>query len=157
MNTQAIPEIVRRLGAMKVDKVWDKPYINAAIEMIVSQRSRIKELENEKPLFDGLTAERRIVSLKERIEELEQFYRVVRLRNEKYADEVQELEKALEAKDKALDMIFEWGGIDGGHHKQWLLNELVKVLADDHGEWIKKFNDGEDGADTYEWDEGIAP
>jgi hypothetical protein len=58
---------------------------------------------------------------------------------------------------KALDLIGEWGGIDGGHHKQWLLDQLVRVLADDYRAWVVEYQDGEDGEDTYEWDEGIAP
>ncbi len=59
--------------------------------------------------------------------------------------------------NKALDLIFEWGGIDGGHHKQWLLDQLVQVLYDDYEEWVKSVEDGEDGPHTYEWDRGIAP
>jgi hypothetical protein len=58
---------------------------------------------------------------------------------------------------KALDLIGEWGGIDGGHHKQWLLDQLVRVLAEDYRAWVVEYQDGEDGEDTYEWDEGIAP
>ena len=59
--------------------------------------------------------------------------------------------------EKALDLIFQYGGIDGGHHKQWVLDGLVKILADDYEKWVTEYNDGEDGPNTYEWDEGIAP
>jgi hypothetical protein len=58
---------------------------------------------------------------------------------------------------KALDLIDEWGGIDGGHHKQWLLDQLVRVLSDDYDEWVNSYQDGEEGPETYEWDTGIAP
>lgn len=34
---------------------------------------------------------------------------------------------------KALDLIEEWGGIDGAHHKQWLLDQLARTLSDDYG------------------------
>lgn len=58
---------------------------------------------------------------------------------------------------QALDLIEQYGGIDGGHHKQWVLDQLVRVLADDYDQWVKDACAGEDGPDTYEWDEGIAP
>ena len=57
----------------------------------------------------------------------------------------------------ALDLIAEWGGIDGGHHKQWLLDKIVRELSGDYEKWVKEYEDGEDGPDTYSWDEGIAP
>lgn len=58
---------------------------------------------------------------------------------------------------KALDLIEEWGGIDGGHHKQWLLDQLVRELSPDYEQWVKDYESGEDGPHTYEWDKGIAP
>lgn len=83
---------------------------------------------------------------------------------------------------EALDLIAEYGGIDGGHHKQWLLDQVVRVLTgcpvvtgtavdcngkpyayDRLGEskaylrWRRLHADGEDGPDTYSWDEGVPP
>lgn len=58
---------------------------------------------------------------------------------------------------KALDLIYEWGGIDGAHHKQWLLDQLVIVLSNDYDEWVKEFEIGDEGPQTFEWDTGIAP
>ena len=58
---------------------------------------------------------------------------------------------------KASALIYEWGGIDGSHHKQWLLDQLVRVLADDYEAWVEKYRKGEDGPETYDWDEGIQP
>ena len=60
-------------------------------------------------------------------------------------------------RQQALDLIAEWGGIDGGHHKQWLLDQLVRTLANDYDKWVKEWEEGEDGPDTYQWDTGIAP
>jgi hypothetical protein len=63
-----------------------------------------------------------------------------------------------EKEQKVLNLIGEWGGIDGGHHKQWLLDQLVRELTgDDYEKWLAEWQDGEDGAETYLWDEGIAP
>jgi hypothetical protein len=58
---------------------------------------------------------------------------------------------------KALDLIFQYGGIDGGHHKQWVLDQVVRKLAPNYRAWVKEFEAGEDGPKTYEWDKGIAP
>jgi len=63
-------------------------------------------------------------------------------------------------KDKekeALDFILNYGGIDGGHHKQWVLDQLVRILSDDYQGWVMEYEKGEDGPKTYLWDEGIAP
>lgn len=83
---------------------------------------------------------------------------------------------------KALEIANESGGTDGGHHKMWVIDQMVRALtgcpmvdktAKDYrgepynyqgfgeSEEYKKFvvdhNAGEDGPDSYEWDEGIAP
>lgn len=57
----------------------------------------------------------------------------------------------------ALRTIRQYGGIDGSHHKQWVLDQVVRTLAPSYKGWVKKFKIGEDGPNTYEWDEGIAP
>jgi len=57
----------------------------------------------------------------------------------------------------ALDIIFQYGGIDGEHHKCWVLDQIVRVLADDYDEWVRNAKAGEDGPDSYSYDVGIAP
>ena len=57
----------------------------------------------------------------------------------------------------ALELIAGYGGIDGSHHKQWLIDQLVRFLADDYEKWVAEYQAGEDGPITYSWDEGIAP
>ena len=71
--------------------------------------------------------------------------------------ELKLLSNQVEKQKKALDFIAEWGGIDGGHHKQWVLDQLVRILTDDYDKWVAEWQDGEDGPETYLWDEGIAP
>ncbi len=56
-----------------------------------------------------------------------------------------------------LRLIQQYGDMDGSHHKQWLLDEIVQVLSHDYKQWVKDFEDGEDGPKTYVWDIGIAP
>jgi hypothetical protein len=60
--------------------------------------------------------------------------------------------------EQALYIIGRFGGIDGGHHKQWVLDQAARLLTrDKYGEWVTGQKAGEDGPDTYDWDEGIAP
>jgi hypothetical protein len=70
----------------------------------------------------------------------------------------QELEQLKARVNKAMDIIGQFGGIDGDHHRAWVIDQAVRALTGDgYTEWVKMMNDGEDGPDTYEWDEGIAP
>lgn len=84
---------------------------------------------------------------------------------------------------KALQIAMESGGVDGAHHKAWVIDQMVRALTgcpmvpdtaiDAHGKpytferqgesdeymaWVVEHNrpDGEDH-DVYEWEEGIAP
>lgn len=58
----------------------------------------------------------------------------------------------------AIDIAIRFGGIDGAHHKAWVIDQMVRALAGDHYERIvSEAKTGEDGPETYEWDEGIAP
>ena len=68
---------------------------------------------------------------------------------------IQELE---EERQKVLDLIFEYGQIDGGHHKMWVIDQIVRILTKDkYNEWIKNYVYDEETGDTYSWDKGIAP
>lgn len=83
---------------------------------------------------------------------------------------------------KALSFINDNGSFDGGHHKQWVLDQVVRILtgcpmvtekandyqgkpyeyeaqgeSEEYQEWVRKHRDGEDGPETYNWDTGIAP
>lgn len=88
----------------------------------------------------------------------------------------------VERAEEALDLILRYGGEDGGHHKQWVLDQVVRILTDcptvqrtalsaygteytydalgespEYLAWVACCKAGEDGPETYEWDEGIAP
>lgn len=64
-----------------------------------------------------------------------------------------------EAKIKeALRLALEFSGYDGDHHKAWAIDQMVRVLAGDYySEFVALYEIGEDGPNTYKWDEGIAP
>ncbi len=66
--------------------------------------------------------------------------------------------EANEQVDKARELILEWGGIDGGHHKQWLLDQVLRVLTQNgYAEILIEWEKGDEGPHTYSWDVGIAP
>ncbi|GAB1642515.1 hypothetical protein [Krasilnikovia sp. MM14-A1259] len=58
----------------------------------------------------------------------------------------------------SLELAFQYGQIDGEHHKTWVIDQIVRTLAGDRYEQlIVAYRDGEDGPESYSWDEGIAP
>jgi hypothetical protein len=53
----------------------------------------------------------------------------------------------------AVSLINELGDIDGAHHKQWLLDQVVRLLlAEEYDAWAKAID-----AEGFYWDQGIAP
>ena len=58
----------------------------------------------------------------------------------------------------AIEIAVRYGGIDGAHHKAWVIDQMVRILAGSaYDEVVANAKAGEDGPDTYEWDVGIAP
>jgi len=58
----------------------------------------------------------------------------------------------------ALNIIEQFGGIDGDHHKTWVIDQVARsLLGDNYEKWVKEMKVGEDGPNTYDWSEGIAP
>ena len=59
---------------------------------------------------------------------------------------------------EALEIAFNYAQIDGGHHKAWVIDQMVRsLLGNDYEGWITTYESGEDGPHTYTWDTGIAP
>lgn len=91
--------------------------------------------------------------------------------------------QAYTAQDWILLWIEKYGGIDGDHHKTWVLDQIARIIHgtkviiklakwDDgqqeyrftldepsvqYDQWVANVCDGEDGANTYDYDTGIAP
>ena len=58
----------------------------------------------------------------------------------------------------AVELAVRYGGVDGAHHKAWVIDQMVRALSGTkYREVIAYACAGEDGPDTYEWDEGVAP
>lgn len=83
---------------------------------------------------------------------------------------------------KALAIAVAYGGIDGAHHKDWTIDQMVRALtgcpvvdetatpphgqpyqyrcqgeSDEYRRLVADACAGEDGAETYSWETGIAP
>ena len=83
-----------------------------------------------------------------------------------------------------LDYITSYGGIDGSHHKDWVLDQCVRIIlgnsietctakwdcgeenfrfnltnppTEAYNKFIEEYKNGEDGPDTYGYDIGIPP
>ncbi len=70
-------------------------------------------------------------------------------------------------KDKiglALEIAYNFGGIDGDHHKEWVIDQMVRALTGDrYDKWVKRycseFGDLDDPGEEnfFEWKTGIDP
>lgn len=59
---------------------------------------------------------------------------------------------------EALEIARAWGGHEGDHHRAWTIDQMVRALTgEQYSQWVRDWNSGEDGPDTYAWDEGVAP
>ena len=62
--------------------------------------------------------------------------------------------------DAAIDLAVRFGGIDGDHHKAWVIDQMVRALAgtpEEYDRIVTEACDGEDGPETYTWEVGIPP
>ena len=63
--------------------------------------------------------------------------------------------------NKALQLAFDWGQVDGDHHKMWVIDQMVRALLGDgyeYTQWVEAYQEiDEEGEPQYFWDEGIAP
>lgn len=63
-----------------------------------------------------------------------------------------------ERMQNAITLAVRYGRIYGDHYKAWVIDQMVRALAGDHYALIiANAKYGEDGPNTYSWDEGIAP
>ena len=56
--------------------------------------------------------------------------------------------------DKAIAIAIQYGGIDGSHHKAWVIDQMLRTLAGDNYQQLieEEYTDQGD-----EWSTGIAP
>ena len=71
---------------------------------------------------------------------------------------LQELEDKEKKIDKVLNIIFEYGQIDEGHHKAWVIDQIVRILqGDNYKNWVYDYKHDKETGEKYSWDIGIAP
>jgi len=59
---------------------------------------------------------------------------------------------------KAMELGIRYGQIDGSHHKDWVIDQMIRILAGgDYARIVAEACDGEDGPTSYSWHVGIAP
>lgn len=59
---------------------------------------------------------------------------------------------------KALEVAQRYGSIDGGWHKQWVIDQMVRALtAEGYEAWVQQAKAGAEGPETYDWEEGSPP
>lgn len=59
---------------------------------------------------------------------------------------------------KILELAEEYGGQDGSHHKQYALDQIIRIVTGNgYDAWRKDYEgDPDDEENHYFWDEGIA-
>lgn len=68
------------------------------------------------------------------------------------------MDDAIIRRDKAIKLALDYGQTDGAHHKTWVIDQILRILTgDEYEELIISYCNGDDGPETYGWDEGIAP
>lgn len=67
---------------------------------------------------------------------------------------------AQERIDAALGIAYTFAQVDGAHHKMWVIDQMIRKLLGSnkaYKRWVHDAKLGDDGPDTYDWDEGIEP
>ncbi len=67
-------------------------------------------------------------------------------------------------KERIIDAVrlgVRYGQIDGGHHKMWVIDQMLRELTGDNYDTIIEMackpEEGDEDQEVYEWDCGIAP
>ncbi len=61
---------------------------------------------------------------------------------------------------KVLEFVWNYGQIDGDHHKAWVIDQIVRILCgsdEEYKKWIDKYEEPLEDGDYYSWNEGINP
>lgn len=64
---------------------------------------------------------------------------------------------------KACNLVWDYGYVEGEHHKQWLIDRMLRELMthDEYRQWVKNYNEPEEDENgdeiALEWSEGTAP
>lgn len=69
-------------------------------------------------------------------------------------------EQLSEAITRALEFVWANAGVDGAHHKQWVIDQIVRILTlspEGYRQWVTQYEEVDEWGDQQDWDSGIAP
>lgn len=113
-------------------------------------RERILEIERDAAIRERDEARDQLAHMRTALKSLES------LHEQSMAVASASNSQKVRAISDALALITQYGGIDGGHHKQWVLDQIVRKLAgENYQNWVAEYDDGD--GDEHLWDVGIAP
>lgn len=70
-------------------------------------------------------------------------------------DEMIEVLEHGNTNERAAALALRYGGIDGSHHKQWLIDQMLRIIAGaDYSRIVELYNSD---PEYDKWDVGIAP
>lgn len=138
-NVEIIKELIQEYKTYNdLDGIQDLSIYVNALEHILAEREQM--LKERDVANDSVIAHK---------------FAVMQQQLEQKDKRIEELE---EERESVLDLIFEYGQIDGEHHKIWVIDQIVRILTKDkYNEWIKNYVYDEETGDIYSWDKGIAP
>jgi len=120
---------------------------------MADKKQRIGEVTTQ-PADQGSRAEKRLQAQLDAWVELHKMQSALPSREEDEA-KMADQERKIKA---AISFAVQYGQIPGDHHKTWVIDQLLRILAgSDYAAIVQAACDGEDGPDTYMWNVGIAP
>ena len=137
---EAAEKVLEENGYERVSE-WDRLVCKAVQVRVVPERPREqKSVKAAEAVSPGVQSDNADASFSEELK--------------KFVDSSNTEEKVVEA----LALMFNYSQIDGGHHKLWVIDQVVRTLTGDKYEEFVKFYEHDDVLDEdYDWDTGIAP
>lgn len=59
--------------------------------------------------------------------------------------------------EKAIEFALQYGSFDGEHHKQWALDQIIRILCGNLNNYKKRLKQWNSDEEYDPWDEGIPP
>ena len=59
--------------------------------------------------------------------------------------------------EEVLNLIKSYAMVNSVENYQWILDQIVQILAEDYNEFIAEYSDGDDGPFTFTWEKGKPP
>jgi hypothetical protein len=151
------------LGSLQADgTAWTRNYRLVELLFVVGQA--VGKVKRIPPQANDVTPRFRIISDARENYCMEKFVTLVAATADRRAGAAErEIAKLTEVSiqekiNNAIGLAMQYGGIDGAHHKTWVIDQMVRSLAgESYDAIIAEYCAADDDGETYEWDVGIAP